>query len=594
MSKRGAAFIAVTVAVVLLVLWAANAPSQEPADATSDWAVQPGFSLAVDTQGYEIPTAIAFVPNPSSEPDDPLYFVTELRGQVKVVTNDRSVSSFAMVSAFQTEAQLPAGTAQAGLAGICLDPENGHVFVTYTYEDNGILRNDISRFETTPGSFSLAPTSEEVRFTEVFAPYQAAPAHQIGGCQVEDGRLFASIGDGGNPAAAGDVDQLLGKVVCLTVDGAPCPDNPFLEEAEPGEGASFVWAYGFRNPFGLKLMDDEVFVAENGLDIDRFVRIERGRNYHWNGSDKSIATGADLILVPTHSPVQLDHYPRGSAIFPEEYRDDFFVAAAGRSFGGLAGEEATAGVVGVVSFSWDPGRKEVTSVPSEFVRHRGEPGQAVVGLAFGPDGLYFVPILPGRTGQSSVFRVSHDPGNEHPFVIGEAGVVPEAGSLLAEKGCLSCHQLGGQGGTIGPSLDSFTLLWRLRPRLSSEEYEQQVARVDQLEEEPFVSFRDERREILEADQDERLELWIKSKLLEPKFDNPQAQMPNLGLTEQEAQAITDFLVTPGGGDRSLIDRVLARKRPVGAGLVAGVVLSLFVFGLWRFVARPLWARRSGP
>ncbi|MCI0481371.1 MAG: hypothetical protein L0213_07270, partial [Candidatus Dadabacteria bacterium] len=51
--------------------------------------------MAIDTEGYSFPTSIAFVPEPGSGPRDPLYFVTELRGRVKVVTNDRSVHTFA-------------------------------------------------------------------------------------------------------------------------------------------------------------------------------------------------------------------------------------------------------------------------------------------------------------------------------------------------------------------------------------------------------------------------------------------------------------------------------------------------------------------
>ena len=42
-----------------------------------------------------MPTAIAVVPNLGSGPKDPLYFVAELRGRIRVVTNDRSVHTFA-------------------------------------------------------------------------------------------------------------------------------------------------------------------------------------------------------------------------------------------------------------------------------------------------------------------------------------------------------------------------------------------------------------------------------------------------------------------------------------------------------------------
>ena len=47
-----------------------------------DWVATTGFSLEIDTEGYDFPSAIAFVPNPGPGPKDPIYFVTELRGKV--------------------------------------------------------------------------------------------------------------------------------------------------------------------------------------------------------------------------------------------------------------------------------------------------------------------------------------------------------------------------------------------------------------------------------------------------------------------------------------------------------------------------------
>ena len=45
-------------------------------DWRSDWAVPSGISTTIDTEGYDFPTAIAFVPNPGAGPKDVLYFVT--------------------------------------------------------------------------------------------------------------------------------------------------------------------------------------------------------------------------------------------------------------------------------------------------------------------------------------------------------------------------------------------------------------------------------------------------------------------------------------------------------------------------------------
>ena len=110
---------------------AAGAP-----DWREDYAIADGFRIQRDSTGYHLPTAVAFVPEPGPGPKDPLYFVTELRGTLKVVTNDRTVMTFA--EGFQhlvPEKELPDHLGEIGMAGICLEPEHGYIFVSYAYAD---------------------------------------------------------------------------------------------------------------------------------------------------------------------------------------------------------------------------------------------------------------------------------------------------------------------------------------------------------------------------------------------------------------------------------------------------------------------------
>ncbi|MGH3111027.1 MAG: PQQ-dependent sugar dehydrogenase [Gaiellaceae bacterium] len=591
-SARVWAVVACSALVGVAGTLAATAAGQGSADAsTTDWAVEEGFTLDVDTTGYDLPTAIAFVPDPGDAPDDPLYFVTELRGSVKVVTNDRTVRTFATVAAFKTEQDPRAGSAQAGLAGICLEPRTGYVFVTYTYLEEGILRNDVTRFGTEPGTFALEPTSE-IDFTEVFAPYQSAPPHQVGACQAVGGSLFVSVGDGGNPAASRDLGQLLGKVVCMTLDGEPCLANPFRDAPGVGPGARYVWAYGFRNPFGLEAADGGLYSAENGINMDRFVRIERGRDYLWNGSDESIATGAEALFIPAISPVHVDRYPEGRRLFPEQYRGSFYIAASGRTFGAPGTDP---GERGVVRLPYDLEAERPAGVPSYFVSYTGSETQSVVGLAFGPDGLYFSPIFPDSSGETAVLRLRYEPDDPHPNVIGAGGGHDEGFQAMSEAGCFSCHSLEGQGGGIGPSLDGFSLRSRVLPRITSETYEQQLARINELEGEPFASFREERDQLLDADGAERLRLYLKSKIIEPKFDNPGAQMPNLGVTEEQAETISAFLADQSAAPgNSLLDRIERRQKAIGLGFAVGFAAATALILGWLLATRLVRSRRRPP
>ena len=139
-----------------------GAPSTPAADFRDDWALPPGFDLTIDTSGYEIPTAIAFVPHPESRRKSPLYFVAELRGKIKVVSRDRSVHVFADLGLRKPQTPFPALGGQNGAAGICVDEQRGYVFVTYAaFDAKGVLRNGMVRFSSNPGVFSLRATGRK-------------------------------------------------------------------------------------------------------------------------------------------------------------------------------------------------------------------------------------------------------------------------------------------------------------------------------------------------------------------------------------------------------------------------------------------------
>jgi hypothetical protein len=147
--------------VACLIALAVSQSASQEADWRNDWAVvDERFAIRIDTSGYHFPTAIAFIPNPGPKANDPLYFVTELRGRVKVVTNDRSVYTFAEdFFHFQPKEELPLGfEGQSGLAGICLAPKYGYVFVTYVYRDphDTVIRNNVVRFRDDPGDLCIA------------------------------------------------------------------------------------------------------------------------------------------------------------------------------------------------------------------------------------------------------------------------------------------------------------------------------------------------------------------------------------------------------------------------------------------------------
>jgi hypothetical protein len=293
---------------------------------------------------------------------------------------------------------------------------------------------------------------------------------------------------------------------------------------------NYVYALGFRNPFGITNVGDRLFVAENGRAIDRFTEIFPGTDYFWNGEDISIGTLAIANFYPAIGPGQLDYLPAGTGLFPTEDEGAFYIGETG-SFRGI------------IKVKIDLDTNEVIEAPQELLTFIGEPlsyNGIVPGVAVGPDGLYFASMMPNRGASASIFRITYDPVNEHPY---RGDMLTNPVSLIAHYGCLGCHSMGGGGGTQAPNLDYEDLFPRLRNRLSSDVYQAYLNTVDELTEAPFPEYTEARQQLRDLRGTGAItRVWLFYHLLEPKFDNPVATMPNLGLTPDQAEIIAEYLL----------------------------------------------------
>ena len=501
-------------------------------DWRSDWELAEDLTMVIDSTGFNFPAHMAFVPGAGDAPEDPLYFVVELKGKVRVVTNDRTVSTFAegFIPAKQRESFTPGGA-----AGICLDAENGYVFVTFHYLDSTqTYRNGMVRFKTKPGTFGLEAEDTEL-FLDLFADERSETSHQIGPCQVKDGHIYVSVGFGDDTSQAQNLHSTLGSILRMTPDFKPLADNPFYTDDGEVTAIDYIWAYGFRNPFGLKTVGDRLFATDNGGDIDRFDEVEKGENYMWSGNDWGTGARAAQIFSPAIGIVHLEYVPSDYEFLPEAYRGRFISPSAGGP--GAVGQELE-GARAVLLMDYNFEKKRMASIPERILRYNGSGMQLPVSVALGPDGMYFIPMLPNQAGQTPIYKIYLDEDSDFPNQIGK-NMSPQY--LIAEYGCRGCHKIEGAGGNFGPVLDD-TLIPRLNGRLSSPEYAEQVAAVDLLTSEPFLGFRNTRQEILAASGEERIKKWLSAYLLAPSFDNPEVKMPNPGMTAAEADTIAAYLL----------------------------------------------------
>ena len=351
---------------------------------------QPGFVVEEVAGGFQLPVNVAFVPDPGPLPGDPLAYVTELYGTVKVITRDHHVLDYATgLLNFDPTGNFP-GSGEQGLTGITVDPASGDLFVSLVYEasQGGPHYPKVLRLESSADGLSAVGQSTVL---DMAGELQGA-SHQVSNLTIgPDGKLYVHNGDGMDPSTALDLDSYGGKILRMELDGSAPADNPFYA-AGPETARDFVYAYGFRNPFGgaWRASNGAHYEVENGPATDRLARVEAGAGFGWNGSDATMLTGALATWNPAHAPVNLAFVQAdafdGSG-FPASKLGDAFVTESGPTYAsGPQGQGKR-----IVEFPLDPGA-EPSGHPVSLLEYTGTGRATAVGLAPGPDGLYFTEL----------------------------------------------------------------------------------------------------------------------------------------------------------------------------------------------------------
>lgn len=354
------------------------------------WWVFTGFNLEVMATGLDLPVNLAFVADPGSDPKSPLLYVTELRGQIKAITNDWSVHTYASnLLNYKPDGQIP-GSGESGVTGICVEPVTGDLFVTMIYMDNDEIKSKLVRMSSDDG---IAMTSIKTIIENIPATNKA---HQIQAPSIGfDGKLYVNIADGGESESAQADDDLRGKILRMNLDGTIPGDNPNTN--------SYVYAKGFRNPFGAawRRSDKTLYVSINGPDCDDAVAgVKPGSNHGW---PKTMRENALFWWEYTQAPTALAFMQNGQ--FPDEFKDDLFVCLFGNSYKkgrDIKGKK-------IVKMKLTPDGSAVKAY-DEFVTYVGDDAASPCGLAFGPGGLYFSDLhgeVDPLTGKSlgSIYRI---------------------------------------------------------------------------------------------------------------------------------------------------------------------------------------------
>lgn len=311
--------LAVTLPVLILVaFWHDTTPFTE-----HRVNLEPGFTESPVAQDLTQATSMAFAP-------DGRLFVTEQLGTVRVIKEGVMLAEpFMRLEVAARE--------EAGLLHIALDPHfdrNHWVYLYYTTA-TAPTRDRLIRV-TAQGDTALADSQVTLFESD---PLPASTTHRGGAIAFDrDNFLYLSVGDANDFNNAQRLDTLFGKVLRLTRDGKPAPNNPFVQQ--PGARPE-IFAYGLRNTFRLSpdATDGAIYMNDVGeADWEEINALTRGANYGWGLCEGKCQTKTDGLTDPVfayaHKTADLNgcaitggvFYQPAHPMFPSQYLNRYFYA----------------------------------------------------------------------------------------------------------------------------------------------------------------------------------------------------------------------------------------------------------------------------
>lgn len=237
----------------------------------------PGMQTTTDLQIDVIATSIGRPWGITHLPDGRLL-ITDKNGFMQIFKADGTLES--KITGFPTVDS----DGQGGMLDVTLDPDFGTNRLLYwtfsePYQDGNL---------TAVAKGRLADDEKSIENPEVI--FRAEPAYKgrlhYGSRLLfdKDGYLFVSTGERSDRQTrmqAQDLDSGMGKILRMTSDGSPAPNNPFISNTS---AVPQIYSYGHRNVQGLALHPEtkELWGGEFGpRGGDEINLIKPGKNYGW-------------------------------------------------------------------------------------------------------------------------------------------------------------------------------------------------------------------------------------------------------------------------------------------------------------------------
>ncbi len=263
--KLRIAGIVAAIIISIIIILSPSEPVPLPEPTTTSKGTD---SVEVIATNLEKPRSIAF--------GDDRIFVTEQIGRIRIIQNNTLLAE--PLATLRT-----ADVFDGGLIGIVTHPDfstNHHLYVYYTYEEDGSLWNKILKIKESNNKLEAADT--------IFDKIPGSKFSNGGVMKFgPDGKLYVGTGTVSDSShLPQELDSLAGKILRLNDDGSVPTDNPFED--------SPVFSFGHRNPQGMAWDHlGNLYLTDFGpTKNDEINIIHSGKNYGWPLQECS---GGDFI-----------------------------------------------------------------------------------------------------------------------------------------------------------------------------------------------------------------------------------------------------------------------------------------------------------
>ena len=249
-----------------------------PEQTRAPFHATPPYKVTTLIDNIEVPWSLAFLPSGN------IILTERLPGRMRLLHADGTLSG----PLAGTSTVASPGAKDIGLLDVVLDPNfarNQRIFFSFfNYIDGTNTNTCIARARLDEKGLALTDV------TVIFRALPVMPSKRLGaktGGRIvigPDGNLLMTLGDRSDSPpwdVAQKLDNHLGKIIRVTPDGAPAPDNPFLGKAGV---LPEIWAYGMRSPEGLAFdpRTGRLWQNDHGpRGGDELNIVEKGKNYGW-------------------------------------------------------------------------------------------------------------------------------------------------------------------------------------------------------------------------------------------------------------------------------------------------------------------------